>query len=280
MRSTKVREKSTGKLRSIRLLAVFLVPAVALILGTAAPQALARGWTVEECEEGLDESAVFFEFNSTDCDVGIQFFWDGEPWKWMIVKDKHGRAVLDVFPLRNVRAVGLTEGRFEGNEPRLLEDEEDECNIEDGDVLNAIHDFIRQYKRGEYTFKGMAVEEKCLLLGDAELTYDILTPAVFTATELPSISWNPPTGLVFGGAPEVVGYEMVIELVVEASDEQVFKETTTLPGDATSYEVSQTFMDLIDSFDEEDIIELKIEILADEPSGNRTITEKVLFEAE
>lgn len=279
MLSTKVRKKSVGKMRQLRLLAALLVPAVALILGAAVPQALASGWAIEECEEGLDESAVFFEFNSTDCDVGIQFFWDGVAWKWMIVKDKHGRAVLDVFPLRNVRAVGLTEGRFEGNEPRLIP-EEDECDLEDEDVLNAIDDFIRQYKRGEYTFKGMAVEEKCLLLGDAELTYDILTPAVFTDTTLPTIRWNPPTGLVFGGTPEVVGYEMVIELVVEASDEQVFKETTTLPAGATGYTVSPTFMRLINSFDPEDIVELKIEILADEESGNRTITEEALIEAD
>ena len=279
MLSTKAREKLIGKVKFMRLLAVLLVPVVAFIVGTAAPMAGAWGFG-DFCVEELDEAQVFFEFNSTDCDVGIQFFWDGEPWKWMIVKDKHGRAVLDVFPLRNVRAVGLTEGRFEGNEPRLLEDEEDECDLEDEDVLNAINDFIRQYKKGEYTFKGMAVEEKCLLLGDAELTYDILKPAEFTDTSLPTISWDAPSELLSGDSSEVVGYEMVVELVVEASDEQVFKETTTLPGDETSYEVSQTFMDLIDSFDEEDIVELKIEILADEPSGNRTITEKVLFEAE
>jgi hypothetical protein len=273
MLSTKVREKLAGKMKQLRLLTVLVVPVVAIIMVTAASQTLASGWTIEECEEGLDESAVFFEFNSTDCDVGIQFFWDGEPWKWMIVKDKNGRAVLDVFPLRNVRAVGLTEGRFEGNEPRLI-DEEAECDLKDEDVLAAIRKFIRQYKKGEYTFKGMAVEEKCLLLGDAELTYDILTPAVFTDTSLPTISWNPPSGLLFGGSSEVVGYEMVVELVVEENgDERVFKETTTLPAEATTYTVSETFMDLIDDFDPGDIVELKIEILADEESGNRTITE-------
>jgi hypothetical protein len=279
MVSTKIRDKSGGKMRSIRLWVVLLVPVIALILGNEAPQALASGWTIEECEDGLDQTAVFFEFNSTDCDAGIQFFWDGPAWKSMIVKDKHGREVLDVFPLRNVRAVGLTEGRFEGDEPQLIS-EDKECYLEDENVLEAIKNFITQYKKGKYTFKGMAAKEKCFLLGDTKLTYNILQPVVFDEIDLPEISWNAPSGVLFPpGSSEVVSYEIVIELVVEASDEQVFKETTTLPGDATSYSVSQTFMDLIESF-EEDIVELKIEILADEPSGNRTITEEVLIEAE
>lgn len=279
MLSTKVRKQSIGKMRSMRLLAVLLVPTVVFILGTMASPVWASGWPIEECEDGLDESAVFFEFNSTDCDVGIQFFWDGPAWKWMIVKDKHGRAVLDVFPLQQVRAVGLTEGRFEGDEPKVIEN--GECDLTNSDILDAIENFIRQYKDGEYTFKGKAVEERCLLLGDAELTYNILQPVVFNDTSLPTISWNAPSGVLFPpGSPEVVGYEIVIELVVETSDEQVFKETTTLPAGATGYTVSRTFMRLINSFDEEDIVELKIEILADESSGNRTITEYVLIAEE
>jgi hypothetical protein len=255
----------------MRLLAVSLVPVVALIMGVAAPQVWAWGFD-DFCVEELDEAEVFFEFNSTDCDVGIQFFWDGVAWKWMIVKDRNGRAVLDVFPLRNVKAVGLTEGRFEGDEPQLIED--GDCDLNIPEILDAIEDFIGQYKDGPYTFKGIAVEERCLLLGDAELTYDILEPVVFTNTNLPNIEWDAPSELLFGGSSEVVGYEMVIELVVmENGDERVFKETTTLPGDATSYLVSDTFMHLIDD-PPGDIVELKIEILADEESGNRTITEE------
>jgi hypothetical protein len=196
----------------------------------------------------------------------------------MVVKDENGRAVLNVFPRRTWRNVGLTEGLFEGAEPPVIED--GVCNLEDPFILGLIEEFIKQFKAGPYTFKGIAAEESCLLLGDAELTYNILKPAEFTDTTLPTISWNAPSGVLFPpGSSEVVGYEMVIELVVEASDEQVFKETTTLPGDATSYTVSESFMDLITDDFADDIVELKIEILATEPSGNRTITEEVLFEA-
>ncbi len=76
MFSAKVREKSVGKMRPIRLLAVLLVPVVALILGATAPKVWAWGGAVE-----LDEAEIFFEYNSTDKDLGIHFFLDGEGWK-------------------------------------------------------------------------------------------------------------------------------------------------------------------------------------------------------
>jgi hypothetical protein len=68
---------------------------------------------------------------------------------------------------------------------------------------------------------------------------------------------------------------MVVELVVQLNgDEQVFKETTTLPAGSTTYTVSESFMNLIRRSQNAGIVEeLKIEILADEESGNRTITE-------
>jgi hypothetical protein len=193
----------------------------------------------------------------------------------MIVRDRHGRSVLDVFPLRNVRAVGLTEGRFEGNEPRLIDDGL-ECDLEDISILGLIEEFIRQYKEGLYTFKGRGAEDKCLLLGDTELTYDLLKPAVFDPIELPNISWEPPTELLSGDPSEVVGYELVVELVVQLNgDERVFKETTTLPAGVTEYTVSESFMNLIRRSQNAGIVEeLKVEILADEESGNRTITEE------
>ena len=58
----------------------FLILLIALGLGTA-------GWADDDDDDGdaipLDDAEVFIEFNSTDGDFGIQFFWDGEPWKKM-----------------------------------------------------------------------------------------------------------------------------------------------------------------------------------------------------
>jgi hypothetical protein len=65
--------------KQTRLLAVLLVPVVALILGAAAPEVWAGGYFLKECENDLEleESEVFFEFNFTDCDLGIQVLLDG-----------------------------------------------------------------------------------------------------------------------------------------------------------------------------------------------------------
>ena len=69
----------------------------------------------EEVE--LDEAAVFIEFNSTDGDFGIQFFWDGDPWKRMRIFNSEGQKVLDITARNNLGEHGLTEGFFESAEP-------------------------------------------------------------------------------------------------------------------------------------------------------------------
>jgi hypothetical protein len=116
----------------------------------------------------------------------------------------------------------------------------------------------------------VAAKERCLLLGDAELTYDFPTPPDLNLEDFPEVAmWDQPNE----GA-EVVGYEAVVELeVLVDGDEQVFKETATLPAGARAYKTSRTFLRLINSFPEEQIEELKFELLAQEESGNKIIVE-------
>jgi len=240
---------------SIRMLPVFLVAAIALILGATAPQVWAGGYF---CVEELDEAEVFIEFNSTDTDRGIQFFWDGEPWKWMRVKNESRRAVLDVIAQRNVRAQGLTEGFFESAEPKENELPADK--------------FFARFPEGDYTFRGRTLDG-CWLVGEAELTHDLPTPAVLDLDEFPSIAWEQPLG---DEGPVVVGYEVVVELVViENGDEHVFVDTATFPGDVTAFTVSPEFITLIDAAEDAGTLdELKVEVIAREASGNKTITEE------
>jgi hypothetical protein len=269
MLSTKVREKSTGKMRSIRLLAVLLVPAVVLIIGVAAPALWASGHFLEECEGDLEleECEVFFEFNFTDCDLGIQVFLDGSPWRRMTVRDEIGKPVLNVLTRGAWRTEGGAEFSLEGAEPQLIDPDEEECNLTDPRVQA----FLNQYRAGWYTFTGVAAEERCLLLcDDAELTYDFPTPPELDLLDFPEEArWVQPVG----GAP-VVGYEAVVELVVKVDgEEQVFKETATLPAGTSAYKTSDSFLTLIGSFSEDDIDELKFELLAQEESGNKIIVE-------
>jgi hypothetical protein len=257
-----------SKKKQMRLFAVLLVLAVALIMGAEAPEVWAGGYFLEECEGDLEleESEVFFEFNFTDCDLGIQVFLDGSPWRSMTARDEIGKPVLNVFTRGAWRTEGGAEFSLEGAEPQLIDPEIDTCSLTDPRVI----DFLNQYRAGEYTFKGVAAEERCLLLGDAELTYDFPTPPVLDLVDFPEVArWGQPNA----GA-EVIGYEAVVELVVSVDDdEQVFKETATLPAGARVYKTSLTFLRLINSFPEEQIEELKFELLAQEESGNKIIVE-------
>ncbi|MGD9150336.1 MAG: hypothetical protein PVG40_08585 [Desulfobacterales bacterium] len=271
MSSTKVREKMAGKMRSMRLLAVLLVSMIALIMGVAAPQAWATGFIcVDEDGDpmGLDESKVFFEYSSSDEDLGIQFFWDGKPWKWMIVQNGNWRSVLSVGTLRNLRKLGLTEGFFESAEPGLCQKPDgEECT--ESEIEAAKEAFLSRFPEGTYKFKGMATEG-CLLFGDDLLTHNLLDPVDLDLEDFPAIEWTE-----YG---EVVKVEVVVELVVIIDDEEiVYKQTTTLPPGIEELTVSPEFVDLIEQDLEDDIVEeLKVEVVVDEESGNRTITEEEL----
>jgi hypothetical protein len=262
MYSTKVRVKSIGKMKQMRLFAVLLVPVIALILGAAAPQVWARG---HFCVLELDEAEVFFEFNSTDDDRGIQFFWDGEPWKWMRVKNESGRAVLNVRAQRNVRAQGLTEGFFESAEPT-------------SDELPA-NEFFARFPEGEYTFVGRTLDG-CWLVGSSILSHvlpdppDIIFPIEEDTTFGqfvidPSIEWNQDL--------EVEEYEVVAEMEIDGS---TFVNTATLPGTATKFTVSPEFVELAAAAEEAGTLEVfKVEVIA-RANLNKTITEVVVFELE
>lgn len=236
-----------------RIWRIILLTSV-FILGVAAAQVWAfGGWAY--CVEELDEAEVFIEWNSTDSDRGIQFFWDGEPWRWMRVKNHSGRAVLDVIAQRNVRAQGLTEGFFESSEP-----EESELPADA---------FYARFLEGEYAFVGRTLEG-CWLKGETDLTHDLPEPAELDVDSFPEISWNQPAGVV------VIGYEIVVELVVvDGEDEKVYVDTATFPGSVHDFIVSPQFLELIEAaMDAETLEELKVEIIAIEESGNKTITEE------
>jgi hypothetical protein len=65
-----------SKMKKMLLLAVLILPVVALIMGAAAPQVWA------------EEPECFFniELNATDEDVGVQGYFDWDPW-WRLTID-------------------------------------------------------------------------------------------------------------------------------------------------------------------------------------------------
>lgn len=242
---------------SIKILASFIAIAIAMFL-TIGESALAQ-------EVELDEAKVFIEWNSTDGDQGIQFFWDSESFTNMTVSTDDGDLFVDTSG--NVLAQGLTETAIESVEP-----EEEEQSLEE---------FFDLFPAGTYEFEGTSTEGDTIT-GEAEFTHDLLAPVVLTKINLPVIEWIEPEEDINGEPLDVVGYELVVELVVEVeedgdTEERVFKESTNFPAGVNKHIVSNTFMDIVKNPPGE-TIGLKVEILAEEPSGNLTITEQAVIE--
>ena len=89
------RSKNNGMKRHMRMLAILLVPVVALILGAAAPELWAGGHDDDDDDEiPFDEAELFFELNNTDGDLGIHALIDGDAWKRLTIEDTKERKML------------------------------------------------------------------------------------------------------------------------------------------------------------------------------------------
>jgi hypothetical protein len=117
------------------LLAAFLVPAFALLLGSGGG-----------CNEPVlfTDARMIIEFNSTDEDIGVQVFLDGDPWKKVRINKPGGQKLLEIETKGSLKQLGLTELFFESNEPEIVD--------------LPIEDFLDLFPAGNYKFNGKTVE--------------------------------------------------------------------------------------------------------------------------
>src|SRR6185295_18714043 len=94
------------------LFSLLLIPLAGLFVGRAASES---GPTL------FEDSRMIIEYNSTDQDVGMQIFLDGEEWRSVKVTDPLGRTVLDITSSNGLKQQGLGELFFESAEPPLSE---------------------------------------------------------------------------------------------------------------------------------------------------------------
>ncbi len=186
--------------------------------------------------------AMFFEFNSTDNDLGVQVFLDAEGWDIVQARDPDGKQFLDIRAKKALGSLGITELRFESAEPSP------------GEVLALFSD-------GMYEFRGRTVEEAFTLGGLATLSTVLPDAPVFTNPldgdgdvdpDNLVITWN-----AIGGLD---GYEVIVE-----NENAEVALSAELGSDATSLTVSSEFMEADSDY--------KAEILAIAMNGNKTITE-------
>ena len=240
--------------KQVTLGATLVVCGLAL---AAAPLAWGGDDDDDRGEVELDEAEVFIEFNSTDGDFGIQFFWDGEAWDRMAVESPDERTVLRVRASHNVADQGMTEGFFESDEPS-----KDELSMAE---------FLERFPEGEYEYEGRTLEGD-ELEGETELTH--VMPAA------PANLWPGDGDVVPARQPLVVSFDAVTqdlegnalspelyEVVIETEDEILRVLSIILPGDAVAPSVTVPAEFLTAD------TEFKFEVIVQEESGNRTISE-------
>ena len=276
--------KNNGTKRHLRMLAILIVPVVALILGAAAPELWAGGHHDEDDEIPFDEAEIFFELNDTDGDLGIHALIDGEAWKRLEIEDPRERKMLNIKVKGRLRKQGLTEIFFESAEPTF-----DELDPED---------FFKRFPEGIYEIEGLTLEGQ-EMESKTELTHVMPAPPEPTVngdpmaeqcdpdeagydatvvTGLPvTIAWDPvalshpdPDG---GGAGvqspievTIRNYEVVLEVELEVNGEEFASVISViLPPDVREFTVPEEFIGLGDEF--------KYEVLAREESFNQTAVE-------
>lgn len=245
-----------------------MASAIALVLGATPLTASAQ---VE-----FDEAAIFFEYNSTDQDLGIQIFFDATGWEEVEVEGPDG-TIFSVANGGSLQDIGSTEVFTESAEPALCpEVDEEHCTPEEIDA--AIAAFLARFPEGEYEFSGTTTDGEDLE-GSAELSWDLPAPVEITRL-FPTIGWEPGESNGDDDA-EVVGFQVVAEMVVENDEEEeiVYVQATDVSADVTAVKISPEFTKMVkDAEADGSLVEVKIEIIAVGENGNKTITEEPVFE--
>ena len=212
----------------------------------------------------FDEAKLFLEQNATDGDLGLHLKVDGEGWDWLVLTDRKHRRLLDVKVKGNLgKVIGLTELFSESAEPSF-----DELPKEE---------FLALFPEGEYFYYARTVE-KDWLVGEATLTHDLPDEAELNSpAEDAEVDSTIDLELDWDEVPDPDAPDSVIEfyeVVVEKDeDDELLRVFTVimLPGE-TGVSVPHEFLEPGKDY--------KVEIIAEETSGNRTAIEVPFTTAE
>jgi hypothetical protein len=232
---------------------MLLGAAAALTLSASALQAWARGDKQEPAPISFAEVRLIIEFNSTDEDIGVQFFLDVDTWRTVRILNPRGERIFKATTTANLlRQGGATELFVESDEPTL-----DELSLEE---------FFALFPEGTYKFRGRTPDGR-QLVGAAEFTHDIPAgPEIIMpqagadeecAQDVPIpvvIAWNDVTTSIEGEPLEIAEYEVIVG--EDVFDVRLEGTMVTVPSELLKPGVEYEF-----------------EILAVADGGNQTITE-------
>ena len=218
-----------------------------LVLVLAPPRAALQA----QDQVPFEAAQIFFEFNSSAQDLGIQVFLDGEAWKELLIVKPDGQVLTDVKGKGSLKQLGLTEFFFESDEPSFTDLPSDSL--------------LKLFPEGTYHFFGVTVEGRAMASA-ARLTHNIPDGPVILSPEEGGlvdrdnavIRWAPvttPAGI------HISRYQVVIEHAGRTWSVDV-------PAGTTHATVTKEY--LLAGTD------YKFEVLAKERGGNQTITEGTL----
>ncbi|HEX9785614.1 MAG TPA: hypothetical protein VGA56_23150 [Opitutaceae bacterium] len=242
MMKTRITEFARERLSSILSAAL-----AALALGAVLP----RTATAAQVEE-FSEAQIFLEENHTDGDLGIQFFVDGDPWDRIILFNPWWQRLVDVKVKGSSGIIGLTELLSESAEP----------NFED----LPREDFLALFPEGEYKFLATTVEGPWLF-GLADLTHTLPDPPKIIAPAEDGGPVDPSAPFVVKWAEYPADSVVSIHVVVEKDeeDERLRVLAADMNPEDTTLTVAPGFLEPGKAY--------KVEILAEEESGNKIISE-------
>ena len=223
-----------------------------LIEATGSPmEFVGAGGTID-----FAETQIFFEENTTDGDLGIQFMLDGEPWRRVWIFQPSGGMMANIRVGGSARVIGLTEIFSESAEPSFDELPRDE--------------FLALFPPGEYIMLGLPIEGG-VMLSTATLTHDMpAAPSIISPTKDEQVDPEEPLVVEWAAVADpnppgsvIIRYHVVVEKDEDAELSRVFA-VDMAPGD-TSMTVPAEFF--------EPDRDYKVELIAEETSGNKTITE-------
>jgi hypothetical protein len=190
---------------------------------------------------------IYFEYNSSANDLGIQVSLDAEDWKTVEIVHPNGQTVFKVNGAGGLGQLGMTELFFEGAEPSLDEFPLDEL--------------LALFPEARYTFIGEQVDGHVLrsrpMLSHAIPAGPVVDSQVSGDSVV--ISWDPVTTNPPGFPVKpiaIIGYQVIVEPF-----------QVTLPATATSVTLPPEFVQSLSAGT------YPFEVLAIDQSGNQTITE-------
>ena len=225
----------------------------------------------------LPFKATSIIFETTEDDIELQAFVDGNAWKTLKIETPKGRKIFDLRTQRKLGRQGLSELHF-ASEPDHFPEEALAPSDEANEVVKA---FFRKFPAGNYEVEGRTVDGN-ELEGDATLTHvlpalpEIVNPVSMT-DEPPLvdpfnlvIEWNQVTTRFLGDGPvDIIEYQVILDQVepqrtIPWIDGSARRGLVNVPGNVTRLTVPPEYL-LPDTL-------YDFEVLAIEASGNTTIS--------